>query len=93
MSYSRGWVSKEVGAMMKTVLITGSIALVLALCGVLLTLFGPETPADHVLGHPDRVVLVRHGAERKERWERKPDRYRRRRGCSGTLSLERMSFL
>jgi hypothetical protein len=45
MSYSRGWVSKEVGAMMKTVLITGSIALVLALCGVLLTLFGPETPA------------------------------------------------
>ena len=31
--------------MMKTVLITGSIALVLALCGVLLTLFGPETPA------------------------------------------------
>ena len=31
--------------MMKTVLITGSIAVVLALCGVLLTLFGPETPA------------------------------------------------
>jgi nitrogen fixation/metabolism regulation signal transduction histidine kinase len=31
--------------MMKTLLITGSIALVLALCGVLLTLFGPETPA------------------------------------------------
>src|ERR687898_1987553 len=30
--------------------------------------------ADPVLGHPDRVVLVRHGAERKERWERKPDR-------------------
>jgi hypothetical protein len=45
MSYSRGWVSKEVGAMMKTVLITGSIALVLALCGALLTLFGPKTPA------------------------------------------------
>ena len=31
--------------MIKTVLITGSIAVVLALCGVLLTLFGPETPA------------------------------------------------
>jgi hypothetical protein len=31
--------------MMKTVLITGSIAVVLALCGILLTLFGPETPA------------------------------------------------
>jgi nitrogen fixation/metabolism regulation signal transduction histidine kinase len=45
MSYTRGWVSKEVGAMMKTLLITGSIALVLALCGVLLTVFGPETPA------------------------------------------------
>src|SRR5688572_22751881 len=26
--------------------------------------------ADPVLGHPDRVVLVRHGAERKERWSR-----------------------
>src|SRR5215204_3947392 len=46
MSYSRGWLSKEVhGAMMKTVLITGSIALVLALCGALLPLFGPKTPA------------------------------------------------
>jgi nitrogen fixation/metabolism regulation signal transduction histidine kinase len=45
MSYGRGWVSKEVGAMMKTVLITSSIALVLALCGALLTLFGPKTPA------------------------------------------------
>jgi nitrogen fixation/metabolism regulation signal transduction histidine kinase len=45
MSYTRGWVSKEVGAMIKTVLITGSIAVVLALCGILLTLFGPETPA------------------------------------------------
>ena len=31
--------------MIKTVLITGSIAVVLALCGILLTLFGPETPA------------------------------------------------
>ncbi len=31
--------------MMKTVLITGSIALVVALCGALLTLFGPESPA------------------------------------------------
>jgi nitrogen fixation/metabolism regulation signal transduction histidine kinase len=45
MSYSRGWVSKEVGAMMKTVLIAGSIALVVGLCGTLLTLFGPKTPA------------------------------------------------
>jgi hypothetical protein len=31
--------------MMKTLLITGSIAVVLALCGILLTLFGPETPS------------------------------------------------
>jgi hypothetical protein len=45
MSYSRGWVRKEVGAMIKTVLIAGPIALVVALCGVLLTLFGPKTPA------------------------------------------------
>src|SRR5215210_8524118 len=45
MSYSRGWVSKEVGAMMKTVLIAGPIALVVGLCGTLLTLFGPETLA------------------------------------------------
>jgi nitrogen fixation/metabolism regulation signal transduction histidine kinase len=45
MSYGRGWVSKEDGAMMKTVLIAGPIALVVALCGALLTLFGPKTPA------------------------------------------------
>ena len=31
--------------MMKTVLIAGPIALLLALCGALLTLFGPKTPA------------------------------------------------
>jgi nitrogen fixation/metabolism regulation signal transduction histidine kinase len=31
--------------MMKTVLIAGSIALVVGLCGTLLTLFGPKTPA------------------------------------------------
>src|ERR687898_3573638 len=45
MSYSRGWVSKEVGAMMKTVLIAGPIALVVGFSGTLLTLFGPKTPA------------------------------------------------
>ena len=37
MSYGRGWVSKEDGAMMKTVLITGSIALVVGFSGTLLT--------------------------------------------------------
>src|SRR5215212_3600518 len=45
MSYGRGWVSKEVGVMMKTVLIAAPIALVVGLCGTLLTLFGPKTPA------------------------------------------------
>jgi hypothetical protein len=58
MSYGRGWVSKEVGAMMKTVLITGSIALVLALCGVLLTLFGPETPAAEYEYFKFAVMLI-----------------------------------
>ena len=33
--------------MMKTVLIAGSIALVVGLCGTLLTLFGPKTPAEY----------------------------------------------
>src|SRR5215212_1824221 len=45
MRYSRGWASKEVGAMIKTVLIAGPIAMVLGFCGTLLTLFGPKTPA------------------------------------------------
>jgi hypothetical protein len=45
MSYSRGWVSKEDGAMLKTVLVTGSIAIVIGASGTLITLFGPETPA------------------------------------------------
>ena len=31
--------------MMKTLLIAGPIALVVGLCGTLLTLFGPKTPA------------------------------------------------
>jgi nitrogen fixation/metabolism regulation signal transduction histidine kinase len=87
-SYSRGWVSKEVGAMLKTVLITGSIALVLALCGMLLTLFGPETPAAEyeylkfavmlimflvILVGSYWFVMVPSGRN----GERKPDRYRR----------------
>jgi hypothetical protein len=45
MSYGRGWVSKEDGAMMKTVLIAGSIALVVGFSGTLLTLFGSKTQA------------------------------------------------
>ena len=62
---------------MKTVLITGSIAFVGVLCVILLTLFGPTTVTSQyvkfaimmvfVLGHPSRIVLVRDGAERKER--------------------------
>src|SRR5215211_1183256 len=45
MSYSRGWASKEVGAMIKTVLIACSIEMVVGFCGTLLTLFGSKTPA------------------------------------------------
>jgi hypothetical protein len=40
------------------VLITGSIALVLALCGVLLTLFGPETPAAEYEYFKFAVMLI-----------------------------------
>jgi|SRR5215210_6810245 len=43
MSYARGWVSKEDhGAMIKTVLIAGSIAMVVGFSGTLLTLLGPH---------------------------------------------------
>jgi hypothetical protein len=57
MSYGRGWVSKEVGAMMKTVLIAGSIALVVAFCITLLTLFGPATQAAEYLKFAMMLIL------------------------------------
>jgi hypothetical protein len=57
MSYGRGWVSKEDGAMMKTVLIAGSIALVVAFCIALLTLFGPATQAAEYLKFAMMLLL------------------------------------
>jgi hypothetical protein len=57
MSYGRGWVSKEDGAMMKTVLIAGSIALVVGFSGTLLTLFGPATQAAEYLKFAVMLLL------------------------------------
>jgi hypothetical protein len=57
MRYGRGWVSKEDGAMMKTVLIAGSIALVVAFCITLLTLFGPATQAAEYLKFAMMLLL------------------------------------
>jgi uncharacterized membrane protein len=57
MSYSRGWVSKEVSAMMKTVLITGSIALVVGFCVTLLTLLGPATQTVEYLKFAMMLIL------------------------------------
>jgi hypothetical protein len=58
MSYGRGWLSKEDhGAMMKTVLIAGSIALVVGFSGTLLTLFGPKTQAAEYLKFAVMLLL------------------------------------
>jgi membrane-bound ClpP family serine protease len=57
MSYGRGCVSKEDGAMMKTVLIAGSIALVVGFCVTLLTLFGPATQAAEYLKFAMMLLL------------------------------------
>jgi hypothetical protein len=43
--------------MMKTVLITGSIAMVLGFCGTLLTLFGPKTQATEYLKFAVMLLL------------------------------------
>jgi energy-coupling factor transporter transmembrane protein EcfT len=44
--------------MIKTVLITGSIAMVVGFCGTLLTLFGPKTQAAEYLKFAVVVLLL-----------------------------------
>ena len=75
---------------MKTVLITGSLALVGVLCVILLTLFGPTTVASEYVKFAIMIVLflaILIGAywfvmvPSGRNGGREPKRYRRRRGC------------
>jgi hypothetical protein len=59
MSYTRGWVSKEDGTMiMKTVLIVGSMTLVVGFCVTLLTLLGPATQTVEYLKFAMMLLLL-----------------------------------